>query len=224
MKDNWLVKILALSGMSLLSIRNEVSDMMGEYDLREGGAPRRYASYRISSRLIRKAAVKTGVFGGLISAPATLPGIGTLGTLFVGITADLAYLIKKQIELCYAISAAYEVFMDEEELKAISLALLGFSGSAEAVKGIAARGVRGIIDEITVGYLKKGINESAADLSGTLGPRILGKAYKVVPLLGIPLSASINISSTMIVGNQARKYFSTWDGSQSRYIVKGDGN
>jgi hypothetical protein len=39
-------------------------------------------------------------------------------------------------------------------------------------------------------------------------PKLLGRSYKLLPFLSIPLSASINIASTMMVGNQARKYFS----------------
>ena len=214
-RNNWLVRVLDLAGTSLPSIRDEVRGMMEERDLRSGGSrPRKYLAYEVSSRLISRAAFRTGTFGGLISAPATLPGLGTAGTLFVGITADFAYLIKQQIELCYGISAAYEVTMDEEELKAAALALLGFSGSAEAVKGVAVRGLRGVVDELTKGYLRKGVSDSAVDLSKTLGPKFLGKAHKLIPLIGIPLSASINITSTMMVGNQARKYFSVWSKSE----------
>ncbi|HIJ81805.1 MAG TPA: hypothetical protein HPP76_08865 [Desulfuromonadales bacterium] len=210
-EDNWLAKLLYVSGTSFNAIQGTVRQMMVEYDLEHGGKPRRYASYNVSSKLIRKAAYKTGAFGGLVSAPATIPGIGTLGTLFVSITADMAYLIRTQIELCYSISVAYDVEMDMEELKAVTVALLGFSGSAEAVKGVAARSLRSVIDELTRVYISKGIPDSAAEISARLLPRYAGRAYKVLPFLGMPLSASINITSTMMVGNQARKYFSTWD-------------
>ncbi|MDH4100122.1 MAG: hypothetical protein OEV28_06055 [Nitrospirota bacterium] len=211
-QHNWLVRALDLAGTSLPAIRSEVGRMLEEHDLRCGGTkPRRYLAYGVSSRLISRAAFKTGAFGGLVSAPAILPGIGTIGTLFVGITADFAYLTKQQIELCYGISAAYEVPMDEDELQATALALIGFSGSAEAVKGVAVRGLRGVVDELTQRYLETGVADSAVDMSRFLGPRFLGKAHKLIPLIGIPLSASINMTSTMMVGNQARRYFSTWD-------------
>jgi hypothetical protein len=210
-ENNWLVRLFSVSGASFSSIQSDVREKLREYDLEHGGKPRRYASYSVSSRLIRKAAYKTGAFGGLVSAPATLPGIGTLGTLFVSISADMAYLIRTQIELCYAISVAYDVEMDQEELKAVTVALLGFSGSAEAVKGVAARSLRSVIDELTRIYISKGVPDSAAEISARLLPRYAGRAYKILPFLGMPLSASINITSTMMVGNQARKYFSTWE-------------
>ena len=214
MKDKgWLSKILMLTGKSLPSIQAEVKEMMRNFDLAHGGKPRRYSSYGVSSKLISRAALKTAAFGGLVSVPAAIPGVGMLGTLLAGITADLAYMIRVQIELCYAISIAYDVQMDDEELKAVSLALLGFPGSAEAAKGVAVRTLRGIVDEMTAAYLRKGIPDSAVDVSAKLLPRFAGKAYRIIPFLGIPISASLNIASTMMVGNQARKYFSTWEDS-----------
>jgi len=212
--DGWLAKILMFTGSSLPSIRANVREMLTVCDLDHGGSkPRRYLSYAVSSKLISRAAIKTGSFGGLVSVPATIPGVGLIGTLLAGITADLVYLIRTQIELCYAIAIAYDVEMDEEELKAVSLALLGFSGSAEAVKGIAVRSLRGIVDEMTLSYLRRGIPDSALDVSAKLLPRVAGKAYRFIPFLGIPISASLNIASTMMIGNQARKYFSTWEDS-----------
>ncbi len=214
--NGWLSKILMVTGKSLPAIRKEVLLMEHEYDLAHGGKPRRYVSFGVSSKLIKRAALKTAAFGGLVSVPATIPGVGMAGSILAGITADLAYLVRTQIELCYAISIAYDVQMDEEELKAVSLALLGFSGSAEAAKGIAVRTLRGVVDELSVAYLKKGIPDSALDVSAKLVPRFAGKAYRLIPFLGIPIAASLNIASTMMIGNQARKYFSTWEGFPER--------
>jgi hypothetical protein len=212
MTDNgWLSKILMVTGKSLPAIRAEVLQMERDYDLAHGGKARCYVSYGVSSKLIKRAAMKTAAFGGLASVPAAIPGVGLIGTLLAGITADLAYMVRTQIELCYAISIAYDVQMDEEELMAVSLALLGFSGSAEAAKGIAVRTLRGVVDEMGAAYLRKGIPDSALDVSAKLAPRFAGKAYRLIPFLGIPISASLNIASTMMIGNQARKYFSTWE-------------
>lgn len=214
MSDNgWLSKLLMLTGKSLPTIQSEVREMKREYDLAHGGRPRRYVSYGVSSKLMSRASIKTAAFGGLVSVPATIPGVGLVGTLLAGITADLVYLVRTQIELCYAISIAYDVQMDEEELKAVALALLGFSGSAEAAKGIAVRTLRGVVDEMSAAYIRKGIPDSAVDVSAKLIPRFAGKAYRIIPFLSIPIAASLNIASTMMVGNQARKYFSTWDDS-----------
>ena len=207
-KGHWLARILGLSGSALPALREEVSDMKRECELEYRDRSEREISYQVSSRLIKRAALKAGAVGSITATPASLPGIGTLGTAIIGTTADLAYLLRKQTELCYSVSAAYETKVDEEELKAITLALLGFSGSAQMVKEIAGRTLRSIVDAAAARYLKNGIAKAAAEVSAKIAPRLLGRAYKLIPLISIPLSASINIASTMMVGNQARKYFS----------------
>lgn len=206
-KGDWLVRILGLAGSALPALREEVRDMKRACELEYGGRSEREISYQVSSRLIKRAAMKAGAVGGITATPASLPGIGTLGTAIVGTTADLAYLLRTQTELCYSVSAAYETKVDEEELRAITLALLGFSGSAQMVKEIAASTLRSAVDAAAARYLKRGIARAAAEVSAKITPRVLSRAYKLIPFISIPLSASINIASTMIVGNQARKYF-----------------
>src|SRR5208282_730742 len=115
----WFDKLLTVSGMHLPSIRKEVQMMLTEYDLKHGGEkPKKYGAYKVSSKLIKQAAFKTAGMGSLTSLPATLPVVGTVGTVLVGGAVDLYYLLRIQIELCYAIFAAYELTMDEDELKA----------------------------------------------------------------------------------------------------------
>ena len=210
-KGDWLAKMISVSGASLPSIQREVSGMMQLYDLQCGGKPRRYISYGVSSRLIKRAVMKAGGVGGLVAAPAVIPFVGTIGTLIISSAVDLAYLFRLHIELCYKISAAYEVSIDEDELKAITLALLGFSGGTQTFKGIALHALRARIDLVAEKFLRKGITDSAADVAAKVGPRLLGRTYKIIPFIGIPINASVNMVSTLMVGNQARKYFSTWE-------------
>ncbi len=212
-KGDWLVRILGLSESALPALREEVTDMKRGCGLQYGDRSEREISYQVSSRLIKRAALKAGAIGSITATPASLPGIGTLATAIVGTTADLAYLLRTQTQLCYAISEAYETRLDIEELKAVTLALLGFSASGEMVKEIATSTLRNIVDAAAAGYLKKGIGKAAAEVSTKISPRLLGRAYKLIPLISIPLSASINIASTMMVGNQARKYFSIYNDS-----------
>jgi len=209
MKDfGWFDNLLTIAGTHLPSIRKDVLMLLEEYDLKYGGEkPKRYRAYKVSSRLIRQAALKTGGMGGLTSVPATLPVIGAVGTVLLGSAVDLYYLLRIQMELCCAIAIAYDATMDEDELKAVTLALLGFSGSTEAVKAVAAGTFRRAIDEAAEGYLKNGLARGGSEVAERLVPRLLKNTYKIIPFLGIPLGASINIVSTLTVGKQARKYF-----------------
>ena len=217
-RADWLIKILGFSGNALPAIREEVFEMMRESYLTGNGRPQQDISYEVSSRLIKRSALKAGAFGGITATPAALPGIGTLGTVIIGTTVDLSYLIRTQIELCYAISAAYGTHLDEEELRAVTLSLLGFSGAGQMVKEIAASTLRDIVDEAAARYINRGLTHTAAEVAAKVTPRLIGRAYKLLPFIGIPLSASINIASTMMVGNQARKYFSTLEATEPHFL------
>ncbi|MEE8399644.1 MAG: hypothetical protein V3S89_11610 [Desulfobacterales bacterium] len=205
---DWLLKILGLSGDVLPDIRKRVEVMRSQLAEQDPDRSEEKLSFYVSSRLIKQSAMKTATVGGVTAAPAIIPVIGTIGTALAATVTDFAYLTRRQIELCYEISAVYDTEIDEEELRAITLALIGFSGTGEMIKGIAAGTLINIVDAAKAKYLKAGLVEATAEVAARISPRFLGRAYKLIPLLGIPLSASINIASTMMVGNHARKYFS----------------
>ncbi|MBF0564615.1 MAG: EcsC family protein [Nitrospirae bacterium] len=208
---DWYEVLLTSSGAYLPSVRSEIQGLLREEELKHGGAtPGKYISYAVGSKLIKKASFKAGAVGGLTCLPATLPLIGTIGTLLAGSAVDLVVVLRIQVELCYAMSVAYGVEINEDELKAVSLAILGLSGSAEAVKAATAGVLRRTVDEMAVHYMKTGLPRATTEVAERLLPRLIRKTYRFIPFLGIPLGASINIASTMMVGNQARKYFNTW--------------
>jgi len=208
---DWLGKALGIYGDALPEIRDTVDKMMDTRDPGRGEArtvdEMQRLSRRVSDSLIRQAAFKTGAIGGITAAPVAIPVIGALGTAAIGISADFTYLIRKQVWLCYGISAAYDIRMEEEELKAVILALLGFSGSGQLSKEIATRAVKEMVNATASRFLRKGIVWSASEVAAVLTPRMVGRGYKLIPFLGMPLSASVNIASTIAVGNHARRYF-----------------
>ncbi|MEE9503553.1 MAG: hypothetical protein V3V90_00345 [Thermodesulfobacteriota bacterium] len=215
-KSHWLADLLILTGTALPAIRKSVREMVENLSIQDNGESGRRISYRVSSKLIKKTALKSGAYGGLYASPGTLPVVGTLGTLVISLTADLVHLLRTQIELCYGIAAAYDVDMDEEELQAVTLALIGFSGTAEAFKGISATVIKESIDKAAMGHLQTGIGKAATAFSRKLGLQTTSKMTRLIPFLGIPFCASINIASTLIVGKQALKYFSAWSGNPAR--------
>ena len=212
-KIDWLAKILGVYGDALPEIRETVRKMMETNGPLQGETPTaedmQRLSRQVSGSLIRQTAMKTAVIGGITAAPVAIPGIGAIGTAVVGISADFTYLIRKQVWLCYGISAAYDIQMHEEELKAIILALLGFSGTGQLSKEVAARAVKEMVDATASRFLRKGILWSASEVAAILTPRMARKSYKFIPFLGMPFSASVNIASTIMVGNRAREYFSS---------------
>jgi uncharacterized protein (DUF697 family) len=222
-KYEWFDRILTLSGTYLPQIKSDVNDLMEEFDLKMGGdKPQKYISYAVSSKLMKRAAFKAAGIGGLTTLPMTIPIIGAIGTVLAGSVIDLALVLRIQIELCFAISAAYGVDLDEDELKAITLALLGFSGSSQAFKATAAGLIRGTVDELAQNYINRGVEVATVEFAERLIPRMLKKYYRYIPYIGVPLGAAFNLASTMTVGNHARKYFSVWDEDNLKISWKND--
>lgn len=211
MKPHWLARGFGLSTENLPSIRSGVAERMEEHRLRNPHRTRREIAHAVSRRLIRAGAFRSSGLGGITAAPAVLPGVGTLMAVVPGAVADLVYLTKIQLDLCYAISAAYEVELDDEELKAAALAILGFSGSALVGKRIAAFTLKNILDRASATYLRKGIADSILEVAERMGARVLGRTFELIPFLCIPLNAAIDAILTIAVGNLAQKYFSAWD-------------
>ena len=210
-RGHWLLRVLGFSDSALPAIRRNVRETVKQCELEHIDKSKQDILDFVSSKLIKNCAIKTGAFGSITAVPAVLPGIGTIGAAALGTTADLVFLIRTQIELCYAMSEVYESKIGGEELQAVTLALLGFSGSAEMVKGITASTLKSIVDATVEKYLTKGIADAATDVGKKIGLRLFARAYKLIPLIGISLCASINIASTMMVGKHARKYFRPWD-------------
>lgn len=206
-KSEWLLRALGLSGEALPALREDVAQMLQEAVLEDSGSSKKSLRYRVSNKLIKGMAWRTGAMGGVAASPAALPLVGTVGTAVIGATADFVYLTRKQIKLCYAISAVYDPGIDEDELQAITLALLGFCGTEQMLGKMAAGTLRNVVDATTARYLKQGIAEAAAEAATRISPRFLGRAYRLIPFAGIPLNASVAIASTMMVGRRAREYF-----------------
>ena len=209
--SHWLVEILGVSNAALISIAEEVAAMIARYAVKHEAGSKREISHAVSSRLIKREAIKAGGLGGLTAAPSILPGVGTLTTAFAGAVVDLAYLTRLHMELCYRISAAYQVEMEPERLKAVALTLLGFSGGTVVTKHVAAATLRSMIDQTASGYLRRGLTDVALELAEKISPRVARAGFKLIPFLGVPFGASVNAASTIAIGKQAKKYFSTWD-------------
>ena len=211
---DWLVYILEKSGLDIDAIYDEVDYLLWEFafdnklDLINDFDD---IAYEVSKKIIKWSAIKACTIAGLTSAPSTLPVIGAIGTALIGSTIDIAYLIRTQVELCYAISAAYQIEIEHDKLKNITLAILGFSSNEDIALEIASSTLKTIINETALKYSKKGTLKAASELAVDLIPRLSSKTTKLIPIFGITFNAGINVSLLINVGKQARKYFSVYE-------------
>ncbi len=198
---------LLISGISLPVIKKNISQIKDSLEI-ESSKPSENISDLISDKLIKRSIIKVGAIGGLTSIPGIIPGIGSVVGLTVALTADIMHLVRTQIELCCSIAFAYDIETNEETLTAMALAIIGFSGNRDAFKNISASILREIIDQSVSRYLQIGIEKAATSLFNKLGIKISSRITKILPILGIPIGAAINIASTKNIGNYAKKYFS----------------
>ncbi len=163
----------------------------------------------VCDKLIKWCSIKVGTFGSVTAAPASIPVIGAIGTSVLSTTVDVAFLIRTQIELCYAISCVYDSSMSENKLKALSLALLGYDDNEDLAIDIAASSFKTFINELSSKYLRKGIEKTVAELAPKLAARLMSRAAsRLIPLISIPINASLNVSAIRTTGKRARSYFS----------------
>nr|MBF0220761.1 hypothetical protein [Desulfobulbaceae bacterium] len=210
-----LEKAVFFAGQSFPAIQEDVALRRIDIEIAFPEISKEQISAKLSQSLINRSAFKTGAFGGLTSAPGTIPGIGTLGTIAVSLTADVVHKLRVQIELCYAIATVYDIEMGEAELQATALALIGISVKETTTSRLGAQATREMVDAAR-GYLATGMAKGATRVVDKLTVRTGSRALRIIPFLGIPLGAYLNSADARRVGRQAQKYFSSLATEQKR--------
>lgn len=201
-------RILGLTKKQLPAIRIEVRSMAALCELLNPHMSKQDISYKVGDKLINHSAIKAGAVGSVTSVPAAIPGIGTMGTVLLGLAVDVTYLLKTQVRLCFAMSAAHEVEIEPEELNAVTMALLGFSRPEELADRIAASSLKAFEYSAAAKLLGKGLSKIMVRVSPRVTPRVLVRTFKLLPIINIPFGAALNAASTLKVGHRARRYFS----------------
>jgi len=206
--SDWLIKILNQTGLSLPDLRDEVQFLIWEDQFDNNHLSTVVVAHNVCDKLIKWSSIKVGSFGSITAAPSSFPVIGSIGASVCTTTIDVAYLIRSQIELCYAISAVFDTDISEEKLKAITLALIDYDKNNDVLADIAKTSFKSLINGLATKYLKKGIERVAPDIAQKLMSRMLNRiSAKWVPFISIPVNAALNISDIRKTGNRAISYF-----------------
>ena len=136
--------------------------------------------------LIKQKCIQTGAIGAVTSSANVIPGIGTVVTLTFGVAADIGMTFKLQAELILEIAAVYERILTDIEKRNAILVITGIS---------------------------TGANQIGEKLAETIAKQVAKlwsreAAEKVAPGVGIAMSATINATTTYIIGERAKAYFS----------------
>ena len=205
-----LEKALFFAGQSLPDIQKDVAHRKADLQREFVGMTEQQIAGKLCDILVRRSTIKSGTFGGLTSAPGTIPGIGTLGTIAVSMTADIVHKLRVQIELCFGIATAYGIEMEETELQAAALAIIGISVSETTLGRLGGQATREMVDSAR-SYLATGMAKGATKVVDKLTVHSGSRALRIIPFIGVPIGAYLNSEDVRRVGKEAKKYFSSFD-------------
>lgn len=143
-------------------------------------------------RIIARASRQTAAIGAATAGAASLPGIGTITALTVGVAADMAASVRLQTVMVLEIAAARGVRLDEVELRQATLAAAGLATAGAALS-----------NHLTTLSYRAGQQAAVRVASRSVG-RL---ALRAVPLLGMVTASGGNLLSTQLIGRRADAYF-----------------
>ncbi len=163
----------------------------------------------VAAELTRSYSNRAAIAGGASSLPALIPGIGSIAAGIAGTFAELAYLLKTEVELCLSIAHVYGFDIDDpkERQLAFLLAAVGtydaggknFFADVVRAEGVAlwnygprvmARMVLKAMTALALSYVWRGL-------------------LRMVPVLGIAIGSGMNKVLTQRVGERAMRDFRT---------------
>lgn len=143
-------------------------------------------------RIIARASGQTAAIGAATAGAATLPGLGTLTALTVGVAADMAASVRVQTAMVLEIAAVRGVRLDEDELRRATLVAAGLATAGAALSG----------------HLATWSHKAAEGAALRLASRSAGRlALRAVPFVGVLAASGGNVLSTQLIGRRADAYF-----------------
>lgn len=158
---------------------------------------------RVAARLVSSFSNRTAISGGLSAAPAILPGVGTIAALVGGTLADMALMLKFEVELamslCYAFG--YDIRAPRERQLAFMLASVStYSAKAKRNFFVDLAAAQG---EAIWNYSPRQLSKALVSVTTKIALLSLSKSLaRGLPFVGIAVGAGMNKMLTKRVGDQ----------------------
>lgn len=163
---------------------------------------------KLADLLIAEKCRKSAYLGGGISAPASIPVIGTFFTILAGVSAEFYWLTRWQCELILEIAELYGYDLDHPDRQQEILFVYGLSlGIGEIQRIFKYPGVKG-----TKQHVKNLLFGSNAMLTRTIAKNVFTTftqrtLLKNIPFVSVPINAGINYFYVEKIGKYAKKYY-----------------
>ena len=173
---------------------------------------------RLAEELVEDAALRSALIGAGAALPVSLPLIGPWGSLLLAVSGGALLQTATEVELAYAVAAAYRTRLSSEKLRMVSFWLVQLSNydelSTRAVKIGVRVTVRKLVEKLVAVGLVRALGATAP---GMMMTGMMGRAAAAAPapwyvratgLLGVPVLACLAWRSAHDVGGRAIAYFS----------------
>lgn len=176
-------------------MRREADLAPGEHDDVRVGA--------LAKKIVSSYSNRSAVSGGLTALPALLPGVGTVTALVGGALADVALMLKFEVEMALSLTHLYGFDVRQERERQLAFLLASVS-TYEASSGrnffvdVAAAETTAIWN-----YAPRQVSKLLLTAFGRIALVGLSKGLvKAVPFVGIAVGASVNKLLTGRVGQR----------------------
>ncbi|MFZ5477575.1 MAG: hypothetical protein ACOZNI_12435 [Myxococcota bacterium] len=166
--------------------------------------------------LVDDYALKSAAIGGGAAAPLTLPLLGPWVSFALAVLGGALWQIANEVELCYAVAAAYRVNLPAAKLRMVSFWLVRLSNYDDLQSMALAMGVRITVRKLVEKLIAVGLARAVATTTSHV---MMGRAIatsgagapwyvRATAWLGVPVLAVLGWRSTQGVGERAIAYFS----------------
>ena len=174
-------------------------------DSKRNGQVADMAADKIISTYSRKAAIS----GAISAAPATIPGWGTAIALTGGAGADVLITMKFQVEMVMSIATVYGEDITEKKIADDCYVIAGLVSFQRVGTKIFKEKAAGMTIRVLRQYLRGATLKALKEIFKMVGIVFTRKALeKIVPVIGIPISALANLVLTRYIGKMAKKKYS----------------
>ncbi|MFO0596859.1 MAG: EcsC family protein [Myxococcaceae bacterium] len=175
--------------------------------LGEGSHSRDAVRELVAQELTRTYSNRAAIAGGASALPALLPGLGSLAAVVTGTFAELAYVLKTEVELCLSIAHVYGFDIDDPRERQLAF-LLAAVGTYDAggknffVDVVRAEGVA------LWNYGPRVITRMVIQAMTAVALMYVWRGFiKMVPVLGIAIGGGLNKVLSQRVGARAARDF-----------------
>jgi hypothetical protein len=165
----------AIDEGQVMAARQRVTTLRAQYPTTSNEA--------LVDMLIRRRCIDTGLIGFATSAPALLPGAGSVIAMTAGLVTDIRKTMEMQKEMALEIAAIYERELTPADRRNLLILISGVDTG------------------------NKLMTKAGADLAVKAAGRLSSRyALRALPIAALGASAGVNVVSTYLIGRRAQAY------------------